>query len=76
MDDLAWAVSGRTDSIARVEPIGAIDVARYRVGHTGPGELGLDEVIEPTDALRFEVPHHEHCASQAFRPREREHLAL
>ena len=39
-----------------VELIGAIDLACYRVGHSGPEEQGFGEVIEPVNALRVEVP--------------------
>ena len=32
------------------ELIGAVDLARYRVGHSGPEEQGFGEVIEPVNA--------------------------
>ena len=35
-----------------VEFIGAVDLARYRVGHSGPEEQGFGEVIESVNALR------------------------
>jgi hypothetical protein len=38
-----------------VEVIGAVDLARYAVGHSGPDELGFGEVMEPVNALRVEV---------------------
>jgi len=43
-----------------VEFIGAVDLARYAVGHAGPDELGFGEVIEPVDPLRIAVLHEEH----------------
>jgi len=39
-----------------VELIGAVDLARYRVGHSGPEERGFGEGIDPVNALRVEVP--------------------
>ena len=51
-----------------VELIGAIDLARYPVGHSGPEEQGFGEVIEPVDALRVEVPQQEHRTLPVFRP--------
>ena len=41
---------------------GVVDLARYAVGHAGPDELGFDEVVEPVNALRVEVPQLEHRA--------------
>ena len=35
-----------------VEFVGAVDLARYAVGHTGPNELGFGEVIEPVNSVR------------------------
>ena len=35
-----------------VEFVGAVDLACYRVGHSGPEEQGFGEVIEPVNALR------------------------
>lgn len=43
-----------------VELAGAVDLARYAVGHVGPDELGFGEVIEPVNALRIEVLQQEH----------------
>ena len=51
-----------------VELIGAVDLARYRVGHSGPEEQGFSEVIEPVNALRVEVPQQEHRTLPVFRP--------
>ena len=51
-----------------VELIGAVDLARYRVGHAGPEEQGFSEVIEPVNALRVEVPQQEHRTFLVFRP--------
>jgi hypothetical protein len=67
----------RTDRFDdEVEFVAATDVARYTLGQSRPDELRLGEVMEPANALRFEVPHQEHCAFRVFRLREREHLAL
>jgi hypothetical protein len=51
-----------------VEHIGAVDLARYRVGHSGPEEQGFGEVIEPVNALRVEVLQQEHRTLLVFRP--------
>ncbi len=51
-----------------VEFVGAVDLARYAVGHIGPDELGFGEVIEPVNALRVEVPQQEHRARRILRP--------
>jgi Ca2+-transporting ATPase len=45
-----------------VEFVGAVDLARYAVGHSGPDELGFGEVMEPVNALRVEVLQQEHRA--------------
>ena len=50
-----------------VEFIGAVDLARYAVGHVGPDELGFGEVMEPVNALRVEVPQQEHRARRVLR---------
>ena len=55
--------------------IGALDGPGYGVGRNGPGEQGFGEVREPVNTLRIKVPHEEHGAELAFRPREFEHLA-
>ena len=57
-----------------VEFIGAVDLARYAVGHIGPDELGFGEVIEPVNALRVAVLHQEHRTRTVFRPREQEQM--
>ena len=57
-----------------VEFIGAIDLARYAVGHSGPDELGFCKVMNPVNALRIEVLHQEHRARRIFRPREEEEM--
>ena len=44
-----------------VEFVGAVDLARYAVGHIGPDEQGFRKVMEPINALRVEVPQQEHC---------------
>jgi hypothetical protein len=51
-----------------VEFVGAVDLACYRVGHSGPEEQGFGEVIEPVNALRVEVPQQEHRTLPVFRP--------
>src|ERR1019366_10514774 len=43
-----------------VELVGAVDLACYRVGHSGPEEQGFGEVIEPVNALRVEGPQTQH----------------
>jgi hypothetical protein len=50
-----------------VEFIGAVDLAHYAVGHTGPDELGFGEVIEPVNPLRIAVLHEEHGVRRIFR---------
>jgi len=57
-----------------VEFVGAIDLARYAVGHIGPDELGFGEVMEPVNTLRVEVPQQEHRARRVLRPREQEQV--
>jgi len=51
-----------------VEFVGAVDLACYRVGRSGPEEQGFGEVIEPVNALRVEVPQQEHRTLLVFRP--------
>ncbi len=51
-----------------IEFIGAVDLARYAVGHAGPDELGFGEVIEPVSPLRVVVSHEEHGVRGVFRP--------
>ena len=51
-----------------VELIGAVDFARYRIGHSGPEEQGFGEVIESVNALCVEVPQQEHRTLPVFRP--------
>ena len=53
---------------------GAVDLARYAVGHVGPDELGFGEVIEPVNVLRVEVPQQEHRARRVRRPREQKRV--
>ena len=57
-----------------IELIGAVDLARYAVGHVGPDELGFGEVIEPVNPLRIAVPHEEHGIRRIFRPRDQEEM--
>ena len=57
-----------------VEFIGAIDLARYAVGHSGLDELGFCKVMNPVNALRIEVLHQEHRTRRIFRPREEEQM--
>ncbi len=59
-----------------VEFVGALDVARYAVGHSGPDELGVSEVERPVNALRVAVLQQERRVRGILRPRECEHLAL
>jgi hypothetical protein len=35
-----------------IELVGAVDFARYTIGHTRPDEVGFGEVIEPVNSLR------------------------
>ena len=51
-----------------VKSVGAVDLARYAIGHIGLDELGFCEVIEPVDALRVAVPQQEHRILRVFRP--------
>jgi hypothetical protein len=57
-----------------VQFVGAIDLARYAVGHSGPNELGFAEVIESVNTLRVAILEQEHCAGTIFRPREQEQM--
>ena len=57
-----------------VKAVGAVDLARYAVGHSGPDELGFGEVIEPVGALRVTVLEQEHRVRRIFRPREQEQM--
>ncbi len=57
-----------------VEFVGAVDLARYIVGHTGPNELGFGEVIEPVNPLRIAVQHEEHGIRRVFRPRDQDEV--
>ena len=57
-----------------VEPIGAVDLARYAVGHIGPDELGFGEVMEPVDSLGIAVLHEEHGVRRIFRPRDQNEI--
>ena len=51
-----------------IEFVGAVDFARYAVGHIGPDELGFGEVVQPINALRVAVLQQEHGARTVFRP--------
>ena len=53
----------------------ARDRARYAIGHYGPGEVGIDRVMESANALRAGVRQREHRAPRVTRQAEREHLA-
>ena len=57
-----------------VEFVGAVDLARYAVGHIGPDELSFCEVVEPVNALRVVVLQQEHRARRVLRPREQEQM--
>ena len=57
-----------------VEFVGAVDLARYTIGHIGPDELGFGEVIEPVNTLRVVILQQEHGAGRVFRPREQEEM--
>ena len=48
-----------------VEFDGAIDLARYAIGHIGPDGLGLSEAIEPVNALRVE-PRNKNTANDRY----------
>src|ERR1035437_4248646 len=52
----------------QVEFVGAVDLARYRVGHSGPEEQGFGEAMEPVNALRVEIPQQKHRTLGVFRP--------
>ena len=52
MEDCECLVSSRTDSSTRWSLfIGAVDLARYLVGHSGPEEQGFGEVMKPINTL-------------------------
>ena len=51
-----------------IEPIDAVDLARYAVGHVGPDELSFGEVVEPINPLRIAILHEEHDIRRIFRP--------
>src|SRR5689334_17151870 len=79
------SMNGRTSSVLSVEAdqgdhelkfVGAVNVARYAVGHSGLDELGVSEVEKPVNALRVAVLQQERRVRGIFRPRECEHLAL
>ena len=53
-----------------VELVGAIDLARYAVGHAGPDELGFGEVVESINSPCIAVLHEEHGIRRIFRPRD------
>ena len=52
-----------------VKPVGAVDLASYAVGHSGPDELSFGEVIEPVDTPRVAILEQEHRIRRIFRPR-------
>ena len=49
---------------------GAVDLARYAVGHVGPDEQGFGEVLEPMSAPCSVVLHEEHGVRRIFHPRD------
>jgi hypothetical protein len=53
-----------------VEFVGAIDLARYAVGHVGPDELGFREVVESINSPCIAVLHEEHGIRRIIRPRD------
>ena len=55
-----------------IELVGAVDLARYAIGHAGPEKLGFAEVIEPVDPLRVAVLQQEHRIRRVLRPLEQE----
>ena len=57
-----------------VEFVGAIDLARYLVGHSGADEQGFGEVMEPVNALRIAILEQEHGTTRIFRPRDQEEM--
>jgi hypothetical protein len=59
-----------------VEFVSALDFARYALRHSGPDELGVNEVEKPLNALRVVVLQQERRVRGIFHPRESEHLAL
>ncbi|MBC7924454.1 MAG: hypothetical protein H7039_02250 [Bryobacteraceae bacterium] len=57
-----------------VEFVGAVDLARYSVGHIGLDEQGFGKVMKSVNALRVEVPQQVHHARRILRPREQEQM--
>jgi hypothetical protein len=63
-------MNGRTSSVLGVEAdrgdhkvkfVGALDIHRYAVGHSGLDELGVSEVEKPVNALRVAALQQERC---------------
>ena len=57
-----------------IELVGAVDLARYAVGHVGPDGLGFGKVVEPVNPLRIAVLHEEHGIRRIFRPRDQNEM--
>ena len=55
-----------------VKLVGTADLARYAISHVGPDELGINEVIQPANALCVAIPQQGHRPRMVFRPREQE----
>jgi len=58
----------------QVQFVGAIDLARYDIGHIGPDELSFREVIEPVNPLGVAVLKQKHRTRSVFRPGEQEQM--
>ena len=50
------------------QSIGAVDLAGYAVGHSGPREPAFGKVMKPVDTLSVAVAHEEHGTGPVFRP--------
>lgn len=53
---------------------GAVDLAGYAVGHSGPDEPAFGKVMKPVDAQRVAVLQKKHDARGVFRPRDQEQV--
>jgi hypothetical protein len=64
--------SDSTNRTRRFNPkfIGAVGLARYTAGYTGPEEQGSGEVAKSAGALRIAVLHEEHGVRGIFLLRE------
>ena len=58
----------------QVEPISAVDLARYAIRHVRRDDQGFGEVVQTIDALSVAVLHQEHGARTVFRPGKQEQM--